>query len=633
MYKDLPIDQCHPSPTNPRKRFNQVKLQELADSIKEHEVMQPIVVRPMPGLFEAYEIVAGERRWRGSRLATKPTIPAMVRKLTDLQVLQLQVIENSQRDDLHPLEEAKGFKYILDNQDAANWNADQLAEKVGKSRTYIYNTLKLNELCVYSQDMFLDDRFGREVALLIARIPGEKLQTEATKEIITPDWQGQTKSFREVQRILREKYTLKLASAPFKITDETLVPFAGSCKTCPHKSGNCTQDYPDIESADVCTNTECFSAKKAAHIEQLKELGAKVIDGAAARKILPGGWDLHQDYVRIGDNCPGKSESIQKALGGNNDCVITLVKTDGELIQVAKKSDVQEALQEKGINVTFTNTRSYTEDEKEKERQFKIENAYRRQLMHEVSQSLKANLEVDHAYEGFEETIIARSMLNDLDHESGKRLLRILGIPFTTDEGPYKAKQQLLDSIPNMTTPERMVLILQLALIGEIHANEYSSKDPANINQVADHYGIDREAIRKSTLEEFAPKTKVAKNPKTSPTPLPAAQAQEIKGEDQAELIETPAGDPGQDTQTSEEDIAPGALPDVLPAVTAVDPSPAAQASESNTAEAPLSNFDKIRLAEEARRKRRAQRQAQKVSGQPDAESGADQAASANHTH
>lgn len=634
-FEELALDQVYPSPTNPRKRFDETELNELAASIREHGVMQAILVRPIPGLFTAYEIVAGERRWRASKLANKETIPVCIRDLSDIVTLQMQIIENSQRSDLHDLEEAKGFKALLDNKDAENWSADQLAEKIGKSRTYIYNSLKLNELCIYAQDMFLDMKFGRETALLIARIPGEKLQTEATKKVMEPDWQGNRLTFKEARKVLRNNFTLKLDSAPFKTTDPDLLPAAGSCKTCPSRSGNAQEAFPDIENADVCTNPTCFNDKKAAHIEQLKFAGSNVIEGAEAKRIMPHSYDLHKDYVKLEANCPGKAESIQKVLGNDAECVLTIVDPDdGQLVKVAKKIDVTAALQAKGIEVVFTAVRDYSAEEKEKERQFKIENAYRRELMKEVSISLKANIELDCAFEGFEETIIARSMLESLDHESGKRLLKLLNIPFTTEEGPYKARKALLESIADMTTPERMVLMMQLALIGEIHANEYSAGAPENLNQVAEHYGIDHTVIRTSTLEQFAPKTKAKKPPETSPTPLPAAQAQEIKGEDPANLIETPADDPGQVAQTSvNEDIAPGALPDLLPAETAVDPSPAAQAGESNTAGVPLSGFEKAKLKGEKAAARRKATQDKKVSAQADAQTGADQVASADHTH
>lgn len=639
-FVELDINIVHPSPTNPRKRFDQVKLQELANSIEKHEVMQPIVVRPMPGMFEAYEIVAGERRWRGSKLAKKTTVPAMVQELTDLEVLQLQVIENAQRDDLHPLEEAKGYKAILDNQDTGHWNVDQLAEKVGKSRSYIYNTLKLNDLCLYAQDMFLDGRLGRdgqsgrEIALLIARIPGEKLQTQFTKEICGTDWQGDRMSYRTALRLVQDRYTLKLSSAPFKITDPDLLPSAGSCKECPHRSGNAQQDFPDIENPDVCTNPDCFNDKKNAYIEQLKMNGSKVVEGAQARKLLPGGWDLHGDYVKLSDNCPGSKESFEKILGHEADYVVTIINpTDGKLVTVAKKEDVKEALQEKGIDVTFGNSRNYSAEEKEKERQVKIENVYRLNLLKALSEEIRPQLEEDFSLEDYEQTIVARTMLDRLDHETCKKLLRFLSIPFTTEEGPYKARKQLDASIAKMTSAQRMLLILQLALIGDCCASGYNLSPPENLLEIAKHHTTNPENIRAEAEDQLAPKSKAKKNPETVPPPIPAAQAQDITAVDQAK-----PGEPviAPDVATADplvEDVAPGAPTIIEPAETAVNPSPASQEVGPEAVAAPLSGFEKARLKGEAAAARRKAIKAKKESGQPDIDKGADQEASANHTH
>jgi ParB/RepB/Spo0J family partition protein len=543
----IPLIQIEPSKTNPRKRFDEKELEDLAASIKVHGVMQPILVRISPEYAAdelMYEIVAGERRYRASGMAGVKTIPAVIRELNDLETLQLQIIENLQRSDLHPLEEAKGFKALLDNKDAASWNADQLAEKIGKSRSYIYGALKLNDLCIYAQDMFMDGKFGRdgkhgrEIALLIARIPGEKLQTQAAKEIAEQDHYGNSMSYRAALKHVQDRYTLKLSGAVFKITDEHLVPTAGSCKTCPSRSGNCPEAFPDIESPDVCTNPDCFNGKKLAHIAQLKDSGSHVLEGAAAKKIMPHSWDLHTDYVKLEDNCPGRSESLQKVLGKDASGVITIVDPNGgKLVQVAKKADVTAALQAKGIEVTFGNSRNYSAEEKEKERQIKIENNFRIKLLAAVSEKLKPQLETDYRLEDYEQTIVASVMLNRLDHDSAKRLLKLLEIPFTTDEGPHKAIGLLNNSLAAMTSAQRMLLVMQMALIGECYANQYNTAEPERLLEMAKNNGIDISSIREAAESQFAPKNKAAKNPKTASTPPIAAQANELEGAEKPDEV------------------------------------------------------------------------------------------------
>lgn len=231
-----------------------------------------------------YEIVAGERRYRASKLAGCETIPAIIRQLTDLEVLQLQIIENLQRSELHPYEEAQSFKALLENKDAGHWNADELAEKISKSRSYIYASLKLNELCTYAVDQFIDNKFGREIALLIARIPGAKLQEQATKEIISRDL-----SYRVAKGYIQQTFTLDLSKAPWDKHSSTLYPPAGSCLSCPKRSGNYPELFADIESPDVCTDTACYAAKKVAYAQDLIQHHPKVIHGDQAKEVAPMG--------------------------------------------------------------------------------------------------------------------------------------------------------------------------------------------------------------------------------------------------------------------------------------------------------------------------------------------------------
>ncbi|MDP3088836.1 MAG: ParB/RepB/Spo0J family partition protein [Methylotenera sp.] len=357
----IALTEIKASYTNPRKRFNEVDLQELADSIKAHGVMQPILVRPWahpensslnmsPSDYGIkYQIVAGERRWRASQLAQQETIPAIVRELDDLETLQLQIIENLQRSDLHPLEEAQGFKALLDNKDAKSWNADELAVKIGKSRSYIYGALKLNELCTFAQDIFLDGRFGREIALLIARIPGEKLQKQATKEIVNGNGQD-TFSFRAAKNYIRDRYTLSLTSAVFDTNTTSLLPAAGSCLSCPKRSGNYPELFPDMESTDVCTDPDCFGLKKAMHVQLLIAKAPKAITGEEAAKIMPYGansWVSGSHYEKPTDIAMGTGKPWQELLGEYMPEPVLIVDEKNNTTNLYEVSALQEKLQEK----------------------------------------------------------------------------------------------------------------------------------------------------------------------------------------------------------------------------------------------------------------------------------------------
>ncbi len=140
---EVPIEFIRPNPEQPRKTFDPAELEELAASIRERGVLQPILVRPVPGEANAYQIVAGERRWRAAQQAALKTIPALVRDLADQEVMEVALIENIQRADLNALEEARGYEVLARRFERG---ADTIAKLVGKSRSHVANTLRLLRL-------------------------------------------------------------------------------------------------------------------------------------------------------------------------------------------------------------------------------------------------------------------------------------------------------------------------------------------------------------------------------------------------------------------------------------------------------------------------------------------------------
>jgi ParB family chromosome partitioning protein len=143
LSKMVPIELVHPGPFQPRHNFDDEQLNALADSIRQNGILQPILVRRHPQTANAFEIVAGERRWRAAQLARLHEVPVIIRELGDREALELAIVENVQRQDLSPLEEAEGYRRLLD--EFGNTQED-LASHVGKSRSHIANTLRLLNL-------------------------------------------------------------------------------------------------------------------------------------------------------------------------------------------------------------------------------------------------------------------------------------------------------------------------------------------------------------------------------------------------------------------------------------------------------------------------------------------------------
>lgn len=141
--REIPIELIHRNPDQPRRRFAEVEIAELADSIREKGVLQPVLVRPAPGMAGEYQLVAGERRWRASQQAGLRAMPALVRDLDDKQVLEIAIVENVQREDLGPIEESLSYRALIDR---FGRTQEEVAQVVGKSRPHVANALRLLNL-------------------------------------------------------------------------------------------------------------------------------------------------------------------------------------------------------------------------------------------------------------------------------------------------------------------------------------------------------------------------------------------------------------------------------------------------------------------------------------------------------
>ncbi len=192
----LDIDLIRPNREQPRSRFDDDSLKELAASIKSNGIIQPIIVRPLGG---HYEIVAGERRWRAAQLAGLRKVPAVVREVADDKILELALIENIQREDLNPVEEAKAYHLLTEN---LKLTQQQIAERVGKERSSVANYLRLLNLPEKVQNMVSDELLSMGQARTILGISDPGMQEKAALEVVRKDM-----SVRQVERyvkILRE---------------------------------------------------------------------------------------------------------------------------------------------------------------------------------------------------------------------------------------------------------------------------------------------------------------------------------------------------------------------------------------------------------------------------------------------
>jgi len=174
----VPLDRIRPCPLQPRKDFSAESLRELADSIREQGIVQPLVVRERDGLFE---LIAGERRWRAAQLLQLPDAPAIVRQADDRAVLEMALIENLQRENLNPLEEANGYAQLAGQ---FQLTQEEIAAQVGKSRTVVANALRLLKLPAPVQGFIRDGRLSVGHAKVILGLTDEKEQKLAAERVV-----------------------------------------------------------------------------------------------------------------------------------------------------------------------------------------------------------------------------------------------------------------------------------------------------------------------------------------------------------------------------------------------------------------------------------------------------------------
>ena len=189
---NVKISRVEPSRTQPRKNFDEDSLQELADSIKQFGLLQPILVQDRK---EYYEIIAGERRWRAAKLAGLKEIPVIIKSYTNQEIVEISLIENIQREDLNPIEEALAFRRLLEE---FHLKQDEVAERVSKSRTTVTNSLRLLKLCDEVQQMIINDMLSTGHVRALIPIEDAEIQLQLAQRIF-----DEKLSVREVEKIVK----------------------------------------------------------------------------------------------------------------------------------------------------------------------------------------------------------------------------------------------------------------------------------------------------------------------------------------------------------------------------------------------------------------------------------------------
>ena len=490
----IPISKIEIS-NNYRKKIGD--LTELAASIQLHGVQQPILVR-VKG--KGFQLVYGQRRILGSKEVGLTHIPAQVaEEMDDAKFYELQMIENGQREDVHPLETAEGYERWLAE---TKKSKDELAERVGKSRSSVYGALKLLELCPEGRTAFYDGVLTASTALYVARIPHPKLQAEAVKELRSY-FQGDKEpmSARDVQHLVHRRYMLELKAAPFDKKDAALVPASGPCTTCPKRSGNCKELFPDVKSEDVCTDTQCFTSKVDANWSQEKRKAAekdwKVLPAKEAEGVFyyDGQLAYNAPYVALSSKCEGDDQgrTYRQLLKGVDLPVVLAQDKEGRAHQLLPKAGLAGLLKSAGRDFgskpkrTDNDVSPAQKQEREKrERLGEVKAAVVNEVLAQLIPAVGAR--------GLDAAVL--------------RLIIDMMLDSYTDLQPVADRRnhdvdQLLDLLKTMEAPQLLGVLFEMGL-GDRAASPYVEGYGKHLETACALFSIDLAAIHKRLEQELA---------------------------------------------------------------------------------------------------------------------------------
>ena len=507
--QDIPLTRIQESKTNPRRMFDEAKLAELASNIRQHGVLQPVLVRPLPGGEDGFfELVAGARRFRASRIAGRETIPASIRELTDMQCLELQLIENLQRADVHELDEARGYAALMQLQ-PDTYTVETLAEKIGRSEKYVYARLRLTHLVDEAQQAFYAAKLTVAHAFEIARLqPGDQRRALAecfphhrTAAAIAKDQKAEAVTVRELREWIEREIHLDITNAPFDPQDEALLPSAGSCTACPKRTGNNPLLFPEIRQKSICTDRACYRAKVEAFVQirtkPLEATGEKPLRVSQAPswqvKKQPGVlYEGHYRKVEKKAECPETKTAV--VIDGPKAGTVLHVCRDEQCPVHSRATHYQATPQERAARA-----KELLAERIEKQTRIRILDAVRKKLPATLS---RPDLEM-----------VALDYFERLGHDNHRRLCRLYGWEEKKTKAAWGGsavdyKTITEKAVRGMSTQEVQQFLVVCALASDLYCPGYNPRQTlakdSNMARTAARYRIDTEKLSMTVREELS---------------------------------------------------------------------------------------------------------------------------------
>lgn len=515
--EELSLNSIQESSGNPRRTFDETKIRELAENIKLHGVLQPVVVRPLPeGPQGTYELVAGARRFRASKLAGKHTIPATVRELTEPECREIQLIENLQRADIHELDEAFGYRALRDLNPEL-YTVETIAAKIGKTSKYVVGRLKLVDLIPTVQTAFYEGRLTVAHGLEIARLqPADQERALAecfpghrSIKAILKDRKAEAASVRELREWIEREIHLDLKNAPFDARDAKLLPTAGPCTACPKRTGNSPLLFPEIRNKSLCTDPSCYKAK----VQALVQLRFKPLVEQGQKPVQVSEVPYWQAHPRAANTL---YEGQYRRAEREGECPATQVAV---VVDGRKAGTVLHICTEEKCK-THGRASRYEVSPQEREQRRKIALAARiqKEARRRILQAVREKLPDALSRADFE--MVALDYFRRLGHDNHHRLFQVYGWEerkIKTSWGGMSVDHEKLaqERVRSMTPADLNRFMVTCALVSDLYysgfgGDEVLSKE-SNLAQAASRYKLSAAKIAADVRTELSAKRKGAK--------------------------------------------------------------------------------------------------------------------------
>ena len=518
-YVSIPIAELIESSTNPRKVFDEERLEELAGSIRSKGVLSPLLVRRINGHFE---IVTGARRYRAAQRAGLKEIPVRIGSFTDAEAIEIQIIENIQRSDVHPFEEAQGFRALLDR-DGTEYTIEKIATKTGKAPSFIAKRLKLLDLTQPAADAFTAGHIGVEHALLIAKLAPET-QEKALAHCFdgyfaANDSERSLVPASRLQAWIEQNVYLSLKSVPFSKEDERLLPEAGSCANCPKRTGFNTLLFSEVKD-DSCSDAGCFNRKLDAHIIQRIEKMPNLVQ-ISEKYTIAGETPIipRRNYVEVVSRKVQKGKEArpeQRLCDHLKPAIYADGMEKGRLVKVCAdrtcKVHFREQQQQDKQRLQFNAEKTAAN------RKAKQTISFRHRLMADVLKRVKPQFGTE------EMRMVACFALRSLSHELVCRLAKRHGLQNPKDPRDYQMAEKARTLYKKTDAVGLAVLIFEAMLLGSAERTS-ESKDDDPLSIAAALFKIDTKALRAVFAKEAKEKAqKKARETAGKEKPAPKAQ-------------------------------------------------------------------------------------------------------------